>query len=137
MDIKSEGGYVILPPSFHWEAKRLYEWDKLFPFDESNLGDNLAELPDNLVVPIPQAQKRDFSHIVQGVNSGSRNVSAAKLAGKLINSFRDDPDTAWLMLQGWNIKNTPPLDEQELWNVFHSILNRDVASNPTKYVTQK
>lgn len=137
MDVRSEGGFVVLPPSIHPDTGATYTWDPLFPFEENNLGENLGEVPENIIeaasVYVLKGEGRDWAPIIKGVGTGSRNVSAAQIAGKIIRTFRDDPMNAWQFVKDWNKHNQPPLEEGELWSVFHSILKRDYANNANKY----
>ncbi len=126
IDIKSDRGYVILPPSLH-ESGRLYQWDPLLSWSEDNL-QNLARFPDALYNAPKRAETKEWLSIVQGVGQGSRNVSAAKLIGKLLWQFT--PTEAWTLTDAWNkTNNIPPLDQRELKNVFLSILKTHYAKS--------
>lgn len=135
IDIKSEGGYVILPPSVHPKTRVTYAWHELTAFDESNLGDNLAEVPEWIIEASERANaSKDYDAIIAEVTQGSRNTTAAMLSGRVIYALRFAPQIAWEFMQWWNANKTkPPLPELELWNTFQSILKRDIKNNPSKY----
>jgi len=64
-----------------------------------------------------------------GVGEGSRNDTAASLAGKLM---RELPEKDWdhvcfPFLEQWNALNTPPLPETELRRTFESIRALEIA----------
>lgn len=119
IDIRTEKGYIILPPSIHEGTGIRYSWDKLV--DESS---EPLELPPLILEQSEASQgtPKDWSMIGKGVGKGSRNNTATQLTGKLLLIF--DEDTAWQMLKGWNSHNSPPLLERELWSAFSNIVKR-------------
>lgn len=119
IDIRSEGGYVIAPPSRG--EKGTYEWvleedPQPFPVEQFQLEIEEAQLPNN------------WDAMLQGSVSGSRNQTAAKLAGLLFQKFDPPqwPTLVWQILLGWNKQNKPPLPEKELRLVFNSIAGREI-----------
>jgi len=118
IDIRGEGGYIILPPSLHESGNR-YEWARLV--DESN---EPLDLPEAFLERSEAIQRvgTDWDQVARGVGEGSRNNTAAQLTGKLLQFL--DKETAWKMLKGWNNENKPPLPEAELWAVFVNISKR-------------
>ncbi len=123
MDIRSDGGIIILPPSLH-ENGRLYEWNSLFPWNGGNLK-NLISFPQDLKKDLREKPKADWKEIVKGVENGKRNISTASLAGKLIGCFgMDYLGVAWELLEMWNKRNNPPVNEYELRRTFESIVTK-------------
>ncbi len=127
IDLKTEGGFVIAPPSIH-ESDNSYEW--------------IVSPSEIEIVPLPQfvkdwinAVKPDSHNNISnwdtnklnGVSEGSRNNVAASIAGKLLRSFKQEDweNVGWPLLQGWNLKNKPPLSENELRTTFESIAKRE------------
>lgn len=120
VDIRAEGGIAVLPPSTYRDG-RPYKWinspDKY----------SLKEAPISLLNLLSDGKtKRDFSEFINGVGNGSRNNSAARIAGKLIGAyhFEDWFSFCWPMLRAWNRGNSPPLDEDELLTTFKSIVSK-------------
>lgn len=122
LDIRSDGGIIILPPSLH-SSGNYYEWDNLMPWSKENLS-QLIKFPENLKILLKQKAKTDWNKLVQGAKEGSRNNSATALAGKLVSAMgRDHLSAAWELLWLWNQhKNTPPLSEKELERTFKSVI---------------
>ncbi len=122
-DFKTEGGYVVAPPSIHPTTEKYYEWinEKASP----------APIPQQLILDVIK-QKQDVqngdNNIFAGVSSGERNQAATSVIGKLLGVLdqRDWETSAWELVRGWNLRNQPPLEESELRNVFVSIYNREL-----------
>lgn len=111
-DIRGEGGFVVAPPSVHNSGNK-YEWSWI---------EKPAEFPKEL---FDLKEKTDWDKVISGVSSGNRNETAAKVTGKLLNVFKKEADIAWKILTQWNRSNNPPLEEEELRNVFDSIAKKD------------
>lgn len=138
IDIKSDGGYVLLPPSIHDETGVAYEFDLLTPFNSSNL-EALAVFPETLKDKIIERNNgkmtRDdwvqvFSEVRESIDG--RNNIGTQVLGKLIWAvfleFEKDErfiPYLWDFMQWWNEKSCkPPLKEPELKLMFKSIINR-------------
>lgn len=119
VDIRGEGGYVVVPPSGH-ESGKNYEW--------------INNPKDAPILPLPDFVKKWISRtssktedkateIIKGVPEGQRNDSAASMAGKLLVRFPPEnwESEAWPLLQAWNQTCIPPLAGDELRSVFDSI----------------
>lgn len=112
-DIRSEGGYVVAPPSIHSSGQR-YEWA---------IQEEIADFPVWLL-----PNKNNWNDIAVGTEAGNRNQTAAKMAGKLLGAFKQNEweEIVWTLLQAWNDKNNPPLGVKELRSVFNSIASRQL-----------
>ncbi|MBI5573501.1 MAG: bifunctional DNA primase/polymerase [Elusimicrobia bacterium] len=118
-DIRGNGGYVVAPPSLHSSGKKYEVIERR----------NLSPFPIHLFGGKNLRPKKDWEEIIKGVNEGSRNANAAKIAGKLLKAFAPSEweGVVWLMLVRWNSGNEPPLSEYELKNIYRSIAKRELA----------
>lgn len=142
IDIKGEGGYVVLPPSIHPNGQPyVFENTDMFPLTLKNM-DNLADFPSFLMPIVLKADQKktgdDWLKIIDGVHegeAGGRNNAAASLVGKLLTAVHKEFERSdfedgrfvpimWEFLMWWNQKNTPPMPESELATVFKSIVKR-------------
>lgn len=125
IDIRSDGGYVIAPPSIHPLGKP-YAWEVSARIDEVPL----APLP-NWLIPLlsPQAQpsKTDWAKIAKtGAPQGARNQTLAQVAGHL---FRRHVDAAlaYTLLWSWNQScSEQPLPQDEFDRTVGSIARREL-----------
>jgi hypothetical protein len=121
IDIRGDGGMVVVPPSKTPYGQ--YEW-LLDPLDTP-----LADIPPKLLDLIIEENKEDqearktLPELV-GLNEGEgRNNAIASLVGKLVNITRiENWDTEILPVIN-DINNTynPPLSDSELMSVYNSI----------------
>ena len=137
VDIKNDGGYIVLPPSVHDKTGNSYAFDPMFPFNEHNV-ETMAAFPIPLKQKLLERQdegmtKLDWKYLLEGVQEkiDGRNNAAAQLIGKCLNAlyieFDADPmfvPFLWDYIKHWNTKNTPPLNERELRHTFESIVKR-------------
>jgi len=115
-DIRGDGGYIIAPPSLHKSGKN-YEWSV-----SPNEAD-FAELPAWVLEKPTKKQDQD-NLLNKSVPKGSRNTTAAQVAGKLLHDLPSElwESSGWVTFSDWNEKqNKPPLEEIELRNVWESI----------------
>jgi len=140
VDIKNDGGYVLLPPSIHDVTGEEYKW-KTHPHQERIKESGLNPLspfpPKILAIDSakrtnPVLRNRDWTRIVRGTRLGSRNNDLAKLTGKLLKSFCRNPVTykedlvlVYELIELWNQERcSPPLTKAELDRTFNSITSR-------------
>ncbi|MFZ2522516.1 MAG: bifunctional DNA primase/polymerase [Minisyncoccia bacterium] len=123
VDLKADGGYVVLTPSLHESGNR-YEW--IIGPDETEL----AEVPIWLRAALEGQDKNADAKLWQkgasGVSEGNRNETAASVAGKLRSSLpKELVEDGWENLIAWNKKNPEPLPEEELKRVWDSVKKYD------------
>ena len=121
VDLKSEGGYVVLPPAPGrlWEAEAS-PWDvPPAPAPAWLLG---------LSGPHGGASPRAWLEAAQDfVREGKRNVTAASIAGHLL-ARKVDPRLAAVLLVAWGRAFCkPPLSDLEIAGIFASISRRENA----------
>jgi hypothetical protein len=147
IDIKGRGGYVIAPFNTH-STGATYEPKLDEGFDVHNFHDlpeftmkdvesirgeiitgatgNISKMLNGkggLSVPSPLT--------LDGVPSGSRNDTAARLAGKYIGMNLSIEETI-AILNEWNTKNSPPLDEEEIATTIKSIAQTHAHNEANK-----
>jgi len=129
VDIKSDGGYIVVAPSLHPSGNR-YKWIKHISSGPVDLPKDLEEL----IRSYGNTKGSFDSSILQGVSEGARNESAASVIGKILHGLKkeDWKTIGWQIFSGWNIKNNPPLPERELKSVFDSIASRELNRIATK-----
>lgn len=125
LDIRGEGGYIVVAPSLHVCGKR-YEWE----LSSRPLNLPLADIPEWLLEMIvePMPTKKPDSYwikLIQGVGKGERNMSAASFAGYLLRHRIAAPIVYELMLL-WNKRNNPPESIEVIEATFHSILKMEI-----------
>jgi hypothetical protein len=123
LDLKGEGGLVVVPPSLHPSGRR-YAWRvRRAPHQAA-----LALLPDWLV-ELARADAPRRGHplpywrelVAAGVEEGARNSTIASLTGHLL-WHGVDPEVALGLLLCWNrVRCRPPLADDEVARTVASI----------------
>jgi len=136
IDIKGKGGYVIAPFNTH-SSGATYEPKMDEGFDIHNFHD----LPDLTVEDIESIKGEVITGgtglsvpsplTLEGVPSGSRNDTAARLAGKYIGMNLSIEETIAILNQ-WNIKNSPPLPDEEIITTVKSIAQTHAHNEANK-----
>jgi putative DNA primase/helicase len=122
VDIRSDGGYSIIPPSIHYSGKE-YTW--IFAPDEGELGDIPQWLMDQLIIKNKSTinQPRDDEHSeVHG--EGGRNDYLFKV-GTSMRSARFSGEEIRMVLHERNMRScSPPLSDKEVNDIVDSIIQR-------------
>ena len=127
IDLKGEGGIVILPRSVHPSGVR-YEWE-VPPVDKST-GEiieppfitDIPELLDLLATPVKNSTS--IRDLYKGSPEGQRNVNTARIVGSLALDGLPEHEALALAL-AVNERNQGPLDEKEVQQVVKSIYKRE------------
>ena len=126
IDVRGDGGFIIAPPSIHDSGNR-YDFMRAITPDSFK---RLAEAPDWLLERlrpeagqyVPKAPSHWHDLMLNGVDEGQRNSTIASLSGYLL-AHKLDPHVAFDFILFWNKqKCRPPLPQDEVEQVFESIL---------------
>lgn len=122
VDLKADGGFVVLPPSMHKSGGK-YHWThrrRPKPLDTSLLPQKAQLKYNNSTLW--------FDELLDGVEKGGRSVASAKLAGRyaaLGLTLREI-----MMIMGcWNEGNDPPLATSVLESTVRRIYRARVEGN--------
>jgi hypothetical protein len=128
VDIRCHGGYVIIPSAYGdgrcWiqapdiPAPELPEW----------IIEALKKQSTPTATPGPSSEP---DGLPPGVGQGERNATVARLAGRYLAPPKNlSPEEATAILARWNLKNSPPLPEEEIRSVVFSIARKEREKSP-------
>jgi len=135
-DIRGDGGYIIAPPSTHQSGKQ-YAWETFLDKD------SMSEFPYWILnTPSVESSLSSLSseNTPAKVSQGSRNETAAKIAGKIIQKLKTKTweEVGWPNFQEWNSTTCqPPLDNTELRSIWNSIIMRESTKKSAKNKEEK
>lgn len=130
VDVKSDGGYVILAPSVHKSGVR-YDWQN---WDDSDDEPVIALPPESLVLSITQkgaTTDSDFDlpsddQFLQGVTEGQRNETIFRWACSFRRRYGDGSKSlCWLAIQQAAASCSPPYPEDEARRCLESAWQQD------------
>jgi hypothetical protein len=125
LDIRSEGGYVIAPPS----VTDYLDKDGQKKGGEYTVVKNIAIAPYPIdLLPINVKKKTALSEKI-GVTSGSRNDKITSFIGTLLQASKEDLwiSDCWPAVERVNKTYNPPLPDKELRTTFESIVKTEQA----------
>jgi hypothetical protein len=126
IDVRSDGGYVLVPPSLHPSGRR-YAWSvdsaKAFASAPQWLLDRIVT-PGGKPVTMPIAECRDLFH--NAISEGRRNDTIARIVGHMLR-HRVDPLIVVEIAAALNaVKCVPPLPADEVLTICNSICAREL-----------
>ncbi len=125
IDIRGEGGYVLVPPSVHASGRR-------YEFSVDSAG-TLADAPTWLIeatawpANAPKGKSEDEWHdtLTRDIPEGERNHTLTSVAGKLLFHGLGMVLTHDIMASISLARCKPPLSHQEIETIILSIVRRD------------
>jgi hypothetical protein len=130
LDIRGDGGYIVVPPSLHASGRR-YAWDETHHPAYVEPAPMPAWLAERLARPerctgaaTPMTSIGNL--VITDVPKGQRNSTLARLAGHLLR-HRVDPYLTLGLLRSWNqLSCQPPLTEAEMTRTIDSIAGAEL-----------
>ena len=126
IDVRGDGGYVLVPPSIH-PSGRQYAWSV-------DTGNSVADAPAWLLtranggnsgkLPTPAAEWQSL--VRDGVSEGSRNDNLTRLAGYLLRRHIDALVATEIVLAVNDARCRPPLERDEVITIIDSIAAREM-----------
>jgi hypothetical protein len=118
IDIRSDGGYIVAPPSIH-ACGGGYEWEVTGHPDEAEL----AEMPDWLVELIAEdaPNEKTASPVAGVIGEGTRNDTLASLGGTMRKRRMEKSEINAALQETNKNRCNPPLPEKEVEGIAESV----------------
>lgn len=123
IDLKAEGGFVVLPPSLHKSGKRYRWYNRMTPTELDP-----TALPISIRSEATNGYHKWYHELIKGVDRGARSNSAAQLTGRYAQIGLAIEETR-LLMSGWNELNTPPMTQSELAGTIRSVYQKHSDTN--------
>lgn len=121
VDVRGDGGFVIVPPSVHPETKRKYAWS----VDGHTFATRLEPAPEWLLALARKSGssggKAPVGSLDQQIPEGKRNDTLARITGILLRKYVA-PDVAAALIRALNLTRcAPPLPSEEVEKILESV----------------
>lgn len=124
LDVRGDGGYVLLPGSVHRDTGRVYEWEVLHHPDEVPL----APVPLWLLALMTEAGGRTTAVTADArIPEGQRNTTLASLAGSMRRRGMSQSEIEAALLEENAVRCNPPLPDDEVRRIAGSVARYEPA----------
>ena len=133
LDVRAEGGYVLLPPSLHASGGR-YEW-----LADAHIRDvSIAEIPPWLLDLLTEPKHPTAASPIEGIIAeGQRNHALASLAGSMRNRGMEEASIAAALIEENTSKCVPPLPESEVRAIANSVARYQPSADVSQMKERK
>ena len=132
IDIQGEGAYVKIPPSLRdIDSGLCYEAERLTPikkWDTRNFDLELDRLLRDRVGIKPSVKEVRVRDLFEGIKEGGRHDRLIRLTS-WFKKCGTEEDIALEKVGDWNLKNNPPLPDEEVEYQFQSVWKLDEGYN--------
>ena len=130
VDVRGDGGYIVAAPSRHASGGE-YAWAAgAHPSDTP-----LAPPPDWLLEKLRTAEHAPASAVDGGIPEGKRNDTLASLAGTMRRRGMSESSILAALLEENTVRCNPPLAEDEVSQIAHSVGRYAPAPEPDPLMT--
>ena len=129
LDIKTNGGQVVAPPSIHPDTKRSYEWNAAHHPDDVKV----AAAPGWLLEAIHMGgKKRDQTTGDEKIRDGQRNSALTRLGGGMRRQGATKEEILAALLAFNASRCAPPLADDEVRRIAESLMRYSAADEPLR-----
>lgn len=133
LDIRGDGGYIVVPPSVHVSGNK-YTWE----VSSRPLEVEMAEPPGWLLKLVSKekrtpAQDADWPGLISEICEGARNETLARYAGRLLAHGIGGKETLHLILALNSFACKPPLPDEEVITIVSSICRKELQKLEVKH----
>lgn len=126
VDVRTKGGYVVLPPSNH-PSGRCYEWEA-----SSELGDVIMQpLPESFYQIMTAEKPRTSKDLPEQIADGTRNDTLFRLACSLRAKGLTEMEILAAISRANQDRCSTPLSDREISTLVHSAAKYEPGKLPT------